>query len=430
MEIGTDVEPPANDLDESEELSSEEIGSEVGGGPPDDDPAGLSDTRVALIGRFGGMTQREVAAVLRSYGASVVDADARGVDRVIIGADESPLAVRERFPPSLAASVGDGDTRVVPEADLWRELGLVDREQDARQYYTPAMLADILGVSVRVVRRWHRLGLIRAARTLHRLPYFDFAEVATARRLATWVASGASPRAIERHLADLVGVLPDIRRPLDQLSILVEGRNVLLRHGEGLVEPGGQMRFDFESPTSLAFPPEDDEPRAVIGIWEDPMRLTDAGDDAPEDPILEAAFDAEDAGDIDAAIDHCRTILARDGGRADVNFQLAELLYRGGDVSAARERYSVAVELEPDMVEARASLGNVLAEAHQDELAIAAYRGALSLHEDYADVHFNLARALERTGRDDDAVVHWRRFLQLSPRSPWADEARGRLEDP
>ena len=88
------------------------------------------------------------------------------------------------------------------------------------------------------IRRWHRRGLIKPIRTLHKLPYFDFQEVATARRLANWIASGASPRAIEQRLVELVEVVPDIGRPLDQLSILVEGKHVLLQHGEGLLELG------------------------------------------------------------------------------------------------------------------------------------------------------------------------------------------------
>ena len=56
------------------------------------------------------------------------------------------------------------------------------------------MLAELLGVSVAVIRRWHRRGLIVPAREVRRLPYFDFHEVATARRLAQLLAAGVSPR--------------------------------------------------------------------------------------------------------------------------------------------------------------------------------------------------------------------------------------------
>ena len=415
----------------------------------------LSGRRIVLLGRFGGMNRRQAASVLRSFGGVITDVDSEDIDLVVIGADHPPLAQNELISADIRRAAADGFLEIVPEAELWQRLGLVDAERSVRRYHTPAMLAELLDVNVRVIRRWHRLGLIHAVRTLHKLPYFDFAEVATARRLASWIASGASPSAIERRLVELVSVLPDVSRPLDQLSILVEGKQVLLRHGEGLLEPGGQLRFDFESPSAASgtgFASIDDasgvgdsrgdgrpgdrqhsnkqrgdEP-SVLSIWDPAVRERFEPAVAPEPPdaLLEHAFDAEDEGDYAAAVDFCHAILARDGPRADIHFQIAELLYRDGEVIAARERYYAAIEHDPDFVEARASLGNVLVETQQYELAIAAYRGALTLHEDYADVHYNLARVMDRVG-DDSAIEHWRRFLQLSPASPWADRARGRL---
>ncbi len=382
--------------------------------------------RVALVGRFGGMNQREAANVLRSYQATVVDVDSDSVDWIVIGAEESPIAEADLLSPRVRDAAAAGELEIVHETELWQRLGLVDVEQSIRRYHTPAMLAHLLGVSVRVIRRWHRRGLISPIRTLHKLPYFDFQEVATARRLAQWIASGASPQAIEQRLVELVEVLPNIQRPLDQLSVLVEGKQVLLRQGEGLLEPGGQLRFDFDAMDDEA--PGGSDPLAaptVLSIWHGdaetfPLRQSP---DAENDELLTAAFDAEDVGDLETAIDYCHAILARDGPRADIDFQLGELLYRAGQTVAARERYYAAIELDPEFVEARASLGCVLAETGQTELAIAAFRGALSLYDDYADVHYNLARTLEDAGRDLEAKHHWSRFLELVPDSPWAAEA-------
>ena len=64
----------------------------------------------------------------------------------------------------------------------------------------------------------------------------------------------------------------------------------------------------------------------------------------------------------------------------------------------------------------------------QVDLAIAAFEGALTFHEDYADVHYHLARALDQLGREPEADEHWRRFLDLAPDSPWADQAHSRLD--
>ncbi len=170
------------------------------------------------------------------------------------------------------------------------------------------------------------------------------------------VAAGGA-QAIEKATARVVSFASDVARPLAQLSVLIEGRHVLLRQGEGLIEPGGQLRFDFDddsavqaddavSPSTLPFqfPPSDD------------ASLVD------EDDLLAQAFWAEDQGDLQTAIDLCHAIMARDGIRADICFQLGELLYRDGQIDAARERYYAAIELDEGFIEARTNLGCVLAE--------------------------------------------------------------------
>ena len=80
---------------------------------------------------------------------------------------------------------------------------------------------------------------------------------------------------------------------------------------------------------------------------------------------------------------------------AEDHFSLAELLYRSGDLAAARERYYAAIELDENYVEARANLGCLLAEQGEHALAEAAFRGALEYHPDFADAHFHLARLLD-----------------------------------
>ena len=88
------------------------------------------------------------------------------------------------------------------------------------------------------------------------------------------------------------------------------------------------------------------------------------------------------------------------------------------------------MELDEEYVEARMNLGCVLDELGQSELAVSAFLGALDRHPQYADAHFHLAAALDRQGNARLAESHWRQFLEIAPESPWADEARLRLEGP
>ncbi|QDS88982.1 DNA ligase [Rosistilla ulvae] len=406
--------------DANDELTDDETLSPE----PTSDDSPIKGKRIAFAGKLGGLSRRDAMRLIREHSGIACDQPSMAVDIVVIGAEESPLAEGDLLSDELCEAAARGEIEVLSETEFWQRLGLVEAEQAVKRLYTPAMLADLLGVSVRVIRRWHRRGLIVPARTVHKLPYFEFQEIATARRLAELLAAGASVAAIERKLESLSQVLPSVDRPLAQLSVIIEGKQLLLRQGEGLIEPGGQLRIDFD-----ALPLEDDpEPETNPSVLafgnSDPEPVEEEGE---IDPLQQKAFDSEDDGEFEAAIDCYHAILARDGARADISFQLAELFYRMGESWAARERYLIAIELDPDFVEARASLGGLLAEMGRKELAVAAFRGALRVHDDYPDVHYNLARTLDELDREIEADHHWRRFLQLAPESPWAAAARERL---
>jgi tetratricopeptide (TPR) repeat protein len=266
------------------------------------------------------------------------------------------------------------------------------------------------------------------AREIRRLPYFDFQEVATARRLAELQAAGASAAAIEKHLLALSRYVPHVARPLAQLSLVVEGKRLFVRQGDELVETSGQLRFDFsavDDGAELSGSSTTIDLQDVVQI--EGRRRDMLAQTSPQEMLL-VAGELEDEGQLAAAADMLRAALAAGGANAETCFMLAELLYQMGDVSAARERYYMAIELDEDYVEARANLGCVLVETGEREHAVAAFEGALAYHADYADVHYHLARTLDELGRSSEAEQHWREFLELTPDSPWADEARLRLE--
>jgi tetratricopeptide (TPR) repeat protein len=302
----------------------------------------------------------------------------------------------------------------------------------AVRLYTPAMLAELLGVPAAAIRRWHRQGALQEVKCVRRLPYFDFQEVAIARRLAQLLKAGCSLRVIDRRLEELKRLLPDVERPLADPSLVIEGRRLYLRRGDELAEPCGQMLLDFDARDE-----DDEHSHATISFTRfaaaHPAVIASSDEDHTDaihalvDRLEQDALDWEDEGHLDRAAEAYRTLLIAAGPTAEINFALADLLYRAGDLSAARERYYAALELDEEFVEARAALGCVLAETGELELAAATFEGALGFHPDFADVHFHLANTLERLDRRDEAEAHFRAFLELAPESPWAEAARDRL---
>ena len=280
--------------------------------------------------------------------------------------------------------------------------------------YTAAMIAELAKVPMASVRAWQRRAWIVPREVEHGVAGFEFVEVAIARTLARLFQAGIRPPQLARKLQEIAAHFPHVARPLAELTFLVDGNQLLVRQGDDILEPRGQLRMDFD-----ALEVEGSAEPAVLSKLHQPG--------ANPDDLAAQARDLEEVGDLEAAVEMYRSALAASGPRADLCFDLAEVLYRLGDLPAARERYFMAVELDEDHAEARANLGCVLAEMGEPELAAAALAGAIACHREYADAHFHLARLLDEQGRGDDAAEHWRAFLALAPESPWHEEARTRL---
>jgi tetratricopeptide (TPR) repeat protein len=406
----------------------------------------LEGQRVAIVGKLAGMSKREAQQLLRQHGAAVVEHPDSATTLVIVGEQDAAGSLTDPAAAVIAglgagarAAYDSGQLTLLGESQLWQQLGLVDRQHEARGLYTVPMLAGLLKESVPTIRRWQRLCWLVPTREVRRLAYFDFEEVATARRVQELLAAGMSSAAITKALATLARQLPDVRRPLAELSIVIQGKQLLVRQEGGLVEPSGQLRFDFDAPLESDTGESDShesisgESRSRQGGDRAILTFTPRGETASSETpasafeLQEAASELEAQGDLAAAAEMYRAALAAGGPSAEICFLLAEVLYQLHDLPAARERYYMAVELNDDYVEARANLGCVLAELGEHELAVSAFQGALAFHDDYEDAHYHLGRTLDALGRTDEAASHWEAFLRLAPSSPWADEARERL---
>ena len=122
--------------------------------PPDSSEA-LKGVRVAFAGKLGGMTRRAAQSLIRDHGGIPVDEVSGEVDLVVLGADELPLDESSLLDDAVRQRAAEGELEIISETQFWQRLGMFDEEADVR-LYTPAMLAELLGVSVSIIRRWHR----------------------------------------------------------------------------------------------------------------------------------------------------------------------------------------------------------------------------------------------------------------------------------
>ena len=329
-----------------------------------------------------------------------------------------------------------GNDRLSPVIPTQRQFdAIIDDDSAAlagvRGHHTVAMMAGVLEVPVTAIRHWVRGGLLQPTHHHAGIDWFDFGELVVGRRLTRLLRAGFGLRELDSRLAALhpqgaAGAARDLER------IVVDGRRLSLRCGGDLLGPGGQRQLSFYTPALM----DEDPPPVAVLAWSAPADGAASGaftldGEAPQEEaeLLAMAADLEASGDLEPATEALRALLQAGGPSARVSFMLAELLYRVGDLTASRERYYAAIELDPDHLEARTGLGCVLAELGDPELAEAALDGVLRQQPDYADAHWHLAGILDSVGRVRDATRHLRTFVALAPDSPWARTAIERLAD-
>lgn len=113
----------------------------------------------------------------------------------------------------------------------------------------------------------------------------------------------------------------------------------------------------------------------------------------------------------------------------DARHALGRVLIATNDHTAAIAQLELARQASPrdvgiltDLAVARAGAGDAKsAEADLDR--------ALEIDPSNQEALFNRALLRQRTGRPDEALADFERYLQLDPGSPWAAEARQRLND-
>jgi tetratricopeptide (TPR) repeat protein len=361
--------------------------------------------KVYLLGKLSGANRKETMEIVRLAGGNVVNQLTADVDLVIVG-DENLLKQdwnlwNDQLDADTREAFEKGTLTIISETQFWEKYG-TQMAESSQTLYTPAMLEKLTGLQMPMIRRLQRERLIVPVQQVFRLCYYSKEVILPLKMMQNMIAAGLSvPSAINR-------LRKAGRRNL--ANVRIEGKDLLFTSEEGCVDQNGQKRFCFAEETELPLSPDSVDPLVILDSIFDLNTTAD-------DPVVlcEAACELESRGDLQGAADLYRAALAAGGANPQINFQLAEILYRQGDLSAARERYFTVIELNENFVEARANLGCVLTELNRDDLATAAFRGALKLHPDYAEVRLHLGMLLKRQGRDDEAEEQFQIFKELMP---------------
>lgn len=425
---------------------------------------------VAFTGTLASMTHRDAIRLVEQYGGRATHTVSGSTTMLVIGEEGWPLepdgGTSQKLQQTLQLVADGSNARILAESDWLQLLGLDERREEIRRAHTPAMLSRLLDVPVRMIRRWARLGLIRPVRRVCRLPYFDYREVASARRLAMLLDQGVSADVLERSLSELGQTMAGTDRSLAQLNLLVQDDKILMRDDRGVLNPRtGQRLLDFDfnegfgvfSPsgegTTSHDPGDHDEvDEGTVSIPFNSARLdlrerrmTDwnaeewfhEGCRLTEEAELESAINAFRNAMSLLSAEFAAVRLSSEQSAddqlslfpdpAEVNFHMADALYRTGRVEAAIERYYCAIESAPDFIEAWTQLGCLQSELDQSDAAEQSLVTAISIHPENPDALLHYAQLLDQNQRATEAVDYWKQYLQHDSRGPWSDHARDRI---
>jgi tetratricopeptide (TPR) repeat protein len=359
----------------------------------------LAGKEIALSGRLFSMSRTQAVQRILRAGGRPVREPGPATAILVAGNAMGHLTSEGKVDRNLARfrqlKQEKAAIRLVEEPEFLRLLGAQDELEDFSRLYTAEQVSRIAGAPLAEVRSWVRRGLLRPARLSHRLAWFGFQDILTARNLSRLSKAGVPAITIHRSLSEIAGWLPEGDRILGQLEAYAAGISLRLPDG-GRAEPSGQRLMDF--PGDSATPRK----RTEEGRRAAQVSSFTAGPEAVD--WFTQGLEAEERGELEAAARlYARALEA--SPRPEVFFNLGNVLYELGQEAQAAERYLQAVEADHDFAEAWNNLGNALAAVGKLEDAIRAYRQALSLEPDYPEPRCNLATVLDRLGRPAEALA-------------------------
>jgi tetratricopeptide (TPR) repeat protein len=273
------------------------------------------------------------------------------------------------------------------------------------ELFTAKSVARMSGLSVRQVRSYARAGFLQAERGPSGEYLFSFQDLVLLKTARNLLAARVAPWKILRTLNRLKQQLPG-DRPLTGVHLSAEGADVIVRDGESAWNPlSGQACLDFGN-------------GAGIDQAEVRSRRTDLG--APEsEESMEAQDWAALGRELEAAApEHAREAYRRalelNPNHVETRARLGNLLQEEGALESAEAHFRLALAIDPTYVTALFHLGVCLEDQGKTDEAVRIYKETIELDADCADAFHNIACLLEELGEADAALDYFKTYRKLT----------------
>jgi len=141
-------------------------------------------------------------------------------------------------------------------------------------------------------------------------------------------------------------------------------------------------------------------------------------------------FQAFESGDWATAADYFRRGLELEPNNLSLRHTLGTALHQMGEVEAAIAEFEDVIRLSPSHAQASFSLGVIFATTGRYEDARAKFAQAVQHEPDYVQAHLALADVLQAMRRPDEAMSHYQSVVAVDPRQleSWTSGANTLIE--
>jgi tetratricopeptide (TPR) repeat protein len=282
--------------------------------------------------------------------------------------------------------------------------------------YSSREVAQIIGLQESRIRYWAQTGFVGPSVREGGKMMYNFQDLVGVKAAKELLDRGVSLQRARKNLDALRAQLPQVSQPLSQLKVISDGEKILCVTDQPFEPLSGQLVMEF------AVGALEGRVAEVMKLRDEPRR----GAETAWAWFLEGVqLDGKD--DDRAAIAYHKA-LDGDSTLAAAHTNLGALLYRRGDLTAARTHFEEALRLDPEQPEARYNFANLCEDLGEHERALTEWLRVVGACPEFADAHFNLAQALAEDGAKDLAKSHLQKYLALDDSGEWAERARDLLK--
>ena len=252
------------------------------------------------------------------------------------------------------------------------------------------------------IRYWKKIGLVGRHSTGD-LDFSDLLKIRFIQHCRKNRISLQKIRSVMLNLSDRGGLLHE--------TLFISPGILLKKAREGLMEPAsGQFHFEFEKNSS---------PARIFDLKNEPKSIDEIS--SLEEDYINAMEGNQGPAEIKKIL---KRILKSRSDHTGALVEMGNISFEENDLDRALEFYNLAVETDPQCVEALYNIANIYFRQNKYAAAIRYFHSCIELDPDFPESYYNLGLVYYTLQYFEKAAATLRIYTELDPDSLWSSQAR------